>query len=64
VSQDLEGIGSVRAYFLNVADLPAPLAPMTEPSLRDRLRNTFAVASSGMPYMLGLRRRRHIAAAF
>lgn len=63
VSQDLEGIGPVRAYFVDVADLPtAP--PLARPSLLERVRKTLVVAGSGMPYMLGLRRRRRTAAAF
>ena len=63
VSQDLEGIGPVRAYFVDVADLPGPLAPLPAPSLLGRVGRTLAVAGSGMPYMLGLRRRRRTAAA-
>jgi uncharacterized protein DUF2652 len=58
VSQDLEGIGPVREYFLDVADLPGSLPPLSDPSLLERVGRTLAVASSGMPYMLGLRRRR------
>jgi hypothetical protein len=64
VSQDLEGIGPVRAYFLDVADLPDPLPPLPKPTLLERVGRTFAVAGSGMPYMLGLRRTRRTAAAF
>lgn len=64
VAQDLEGIGSVRAYFVDVADLPAPLPPLPDPSLVGRIGRTLAVAGSGMPHMLGLRRRRRTASAF
>lgn len=64
VSQDLEGIGPVRAYFVDVADLPGPPPPVPDPSLLGRVGRTLAVAGSGMPYMLGLRRRRRTAAAF
>jgi hypothetical protein len=63
VSQDLEGIGPVRAYFVDVADLPGPPDPLPEPSLLERVRRTFAVAGSGTPYMLGLRRGRRTATA-
>lgn len=63
VSQDLEGIGPVRAYFVDVADLPAALPPLPDPSLLGRVGRTLAVAGSGMPYMLGLRRRRRTASA-
>jgi hypothetical protein len=64
VSQDLEGIGLVRSYFMDVADLPGSPPPATDPSLLERVRRTLAVAGSGMPYMLGLRRGRRTAAAF
>jgi hypothetical protein len=57
VSQDLEGIGSARAYFVDVADLPASLAPLPDPTLLGRVGRTLSVAAVGMPYMLGLRRR-------
>jgi hypothetical protein len=64
VSQDLEGIGLVRSYFVDVADLPDPLPPLPHPSLLGRVGRTLAVAGSGMPYMLGLRRRRSTVPAF
>jgi hypothetical protein len=64
VSQHLEGIGPVRAYFVDVAHLPESLPPLPGPSLLGRVGRTLAVAGSGMPYMLGLRRRRRAAAAF
>ena len=57
VSQDLEGIGPSRAYFVDVADLPASRAPLPDPTLLGRVGRTLAVAASGMPYMLGRRRR-------
>ena len=63
VSQDLEGIGRARAYFVNVADVPGALAPLPAPSLLGRVGRTLAVAGTGMPYMLGLRRRRRTASA-
>ena len=58
MSQELEGIGAVRAYFVDVDDLDVPLPPLPEPSLLARLGRTLAVAGTGLPYMLGLRRRR------
>jgi hypothetical protein len=61
VLQDLEGIGPVREYFVDVADLPGSFPPLPEPTLLGRLGRTLSVAGSGMPYMLGLRRRRRIA---
>ena len=64
VSQNLEGIGPVRAYFVNVADIPGALPPLPEPSLLGRVGRTLAVAGSGLPHMLGLRRKRRVASAF
>ena len=58
VLQDLEGIGPARAYFVDVADLSDSMPPLPDPSVLARLGRTFAVAGAGMPYMLGLRRRR------
>jgi hypothetical protein len=64
VSQDVEGIGPVRAYFVDVADLPGSLPSLPDPSLLGRVGRTLSVAGSGLPYMLGLRRRRRAASAF
>jgi hypothetical protein len=64
VSQDIEGIGPVRTYFVDVADLPSAPPLQADTSLIGRVRRTLGVAGSGMPYMLGLRRPRRTAAAF
>jgi hypothetical protein len=57
VAQDLEGIGPALAYFVDVADLPASRTPLPDPKLLGRVGRTLSVAVSGMPAMLGLRRR-------
>lgn len=62
VSQDIEGIGPVRAFFVDVDDLGS-LPPLPDPSVLGRLGRTLAVAGAGMPYMLGLKRRRRTAPA-
>jgi hypothetical protein len=64
VSQDLEGIGSVRTYFVDVEDLAGSLPPLPDPTWFGRLRRTAGVVGPGLPYMLGLRRRRRTAAAY
>jgi hypothetical protein len=64
VAHDLEGIGPVREFFVDVADLPGSLAPLPKPPLLGRIGRTFAVAGAGMPQMLGLRRGRRTASAF
>jgi hypothetical protein len=57
VSQDLDGIGSSRAYFVDVSDLPAARAPLPDPTFLGRVGRTLNVAVTGMPLMLGRRRR-------
>ena len=56
VAQDLEGIGASSAYVVDVMDLPAS-APPTGPTFLGRVGRPLAVAASGGPHMLGLRRR-------
>jgi hypothetical protein len=62
LTQDLEGIGPVRTYFVDVGDL-AELPPLPDPSWLGRLGRTVAVVGPGLPYMLGLRRSRRVASA-
>ncbi|WP_022883743.1 DUF2652 domain-containing protein [Glaciibacter superstes] len=62
ISPELEGIGTVRAYFVDVGDLDRSLPPLPAPSWRGRLGRTFAAAGLGLPYMLGLRRPRRAVA--
>jgi hypothetical protein len=63
VPQQLEGIGLVRSYVVDVTDFPGDPAPLPDPSLASRLSRTLGVAGSGLPFMLGLRKRRRTAAA-
>jgi hypothetical protein len=58
VSQELDGIGHVHAYFVDVEDLAGSIPQQPDPSWLGRLGRTLAVAGSGLPYMLGRRRRR------
>ena len=58
VSPELEGFGTVRAYFIDVGDLDEPLAPLPAPQWRGRLSRTFAAVGKGLPYMLGRPTRR------
>jgi hypothetical protein len=55
LTQELEGIGPVRTYFLDVADLAAPLAPLPDPSWPRRIGGTLGMVGRGLPY---IRRRR------
>jgi hypothetical protein len=63
ISHDLEGIGAVRAYFVEIDDLAGSLPPLPEPTWPGRFGRTLDVAGRGLPYMLGLRRRRRAAPA-
>lgn len=63
VSQDLEGIGPVRTYFMGIEDLAGPLPPQPDPSWPGRLGWTVDLVGRGLPYMLGLRRPRRTASA-
>jgi len=58
VSQDLEGIGPVRTYYVDVEDLAGPLPPPPDPSVLGRVGDTVGLVGRGLPYMLRLRRRR------
>jgi hypothetical protein len=63
ISHELEGIGPARAYFVEIEDLAGSLPALPDPPLLGRLGRTFDVAGRGLPYMLGLRRRRRTAPA-
>jgi Protein of unknown function (DUF2652) len=58
IEADAEGIGRVRAFYVDVTDLDVPVPPPTVPTWRGRLGRTAYAAGAGLPYMLGLRRRR------
>ena len=58
ISHELEGIGPVRGYFVDVSPVAASLPPPADPPLFGRIGRTLGVAGSGLPYMLGLRRSR------
>jgi hypothetical protein len=48
VSQDLEGIGAVRAYYVDVADIAGSLAPVPEPRWSRRVGATVGILGRGM----------------
>jgi hypothetical protein len=56
VTMDLEGIGTVDAYYVEVPRLGAPVLPLPEPSGLQRLGGTLGMVGRGLPYALGLRR--------
>jgi hypothetical protein len=62
ISPELEGFGTVNAYYLDVAALDGAPAPLPAPTWPGRLGRTAAAAGLGVPYMLGLRPSRRSAA--
>jgi Protein of unknown function (DUF2652) len=63
VAQNLEGIGPVRTFFIDVEDIAAPLAPLADPSWPRRIGGTVGMVGRGLPYILRRRRPRSAAAA-
>ncbi|MCL3820203.1 DUF2652 domain-containing protein [Aeromicrobium wangtongii] len=58
ISPELEGIGTVRAFFVDVADLDGTLPPLPTPSWGTRIGKTLGAAGRGLPYMVGLKQPR------
>jgi hypothetical protein len=56
VEQDLEGLGQVRAYFVDLRELSEPLPPVPGPRLGTRIAVTLRTIMGGAPYVFGLRR--------
>jgi hypothetical protein len=64
ISQDLEGIGPVRTYFVDVDDIAGSLAPVPDPSWSRRIGGTVGMVGRGLPYILRRRRPRDSASAY
>jgi len=56
LTQELEGIGPVRTYFMDVGDIAAPLAPLPDPSWPRRIGGTLGMVGRGLPYIVRPRR--------
>jgi hypothetical protein len=56
IGQDLEGIGPVRTWFMDVEDIAAPLAALPDPTWPRRIGGTVGMVGRGLPYILRLRR--------
>jgi hypothetical protein len=61
IAQDLEGIGPVRTYFMDVEEIATPLPSLPDPSWARRVGGTFGMVGRGLPYIL--RRRAPAASA-
>ncbi|GAB3314951.1 DUF2652 domain-containing protein [Geodermatophilus aquaeductus] len=62
IAQDLEGIGHVQTYYVDVEDMAAPADPPADPSWRVRIGATFDMVGRGLPHVLPRRRSRALAA--
>ena len=56
VDQELEGLGTMPLYFVELGDLPVELPVVPEPTLPGRLRETFGLGLRALPQLVGLRR--------
>jgi hypothetical protein len=61
LTQELEGIGPVRTYFMDVGDIAAPLASLPDPSWPRRIGGTLGMVGRGLPHIV--RRRQATASA-
>lgn len=58
VRPELEGVGPVRAFYVDAASFEGVTRPRPAPGWRGRLGRTAYAAGAGLPYMLGRRGRR------
>jgi len=63
IAQELEGIGPVQTFFVDVEDIAAPLAPLPDPSWSRRIGGTLGMVGRGLPHVLPRRRSRSLASA-
>ncbi len=63
IEQDLEGIGPVQTFFVDVGDISSPLPPVPDPSWPRRIGGTLGMVGRGLPHVLPRRRSRSLAAA-
>lgn len=63
ISLDIEGIGTVRTYFVEIEDITRSLRPVPDPSWLRRFGATLGILGSGLPYVLRVRRPRRAAPA-
>jgi len=63
MEQDLEGIGPVQTYYVDVQDMAAPLTSLPDPSWLVRIGATLDMVGRGLPHVLPRRRTRSLAPA-
>jgi class 3 adenylate cyclase len=61
IELELEGLGSVKSYFVDIDEVALPLPPPPRLSLPRRLKETLGVVLPAAPVVLGLRKPRSAA---
>lgn len=57
IELDLEGIGRVPTYFVDIEGMASPLAPLPDPSWPQRIGGTFVMVGRGIPHVIRRRPR-------
>ena len=55
--QELDGLGTMPLYFVDLGDFPIELPAVAEPTLAARVRATMGVGVRALPQVVGFRRR-------
>jgi len=63
ITQDLDDIGQVQTFYVDVEDMSAPLTRLAEHSFLLRIGATFDMVGRGLPHVLPHRRSRSLAPA-
>src|SRR5215212_7114897 len=61
IAQDLEGIGRVQTFYVDVEDIAAPDTPLPDPSWLLRIGATLDMVGRGLPHVVPRRRSRSLA---
>lgn len=56
VEQELEGLGTMPLYFMELGELSIEVPGVPEPTLSARLRETVGLGLRAFPQLIGLRR--------
>src|SRR5262245_63566456 len=59
LAQELEGLGVVPTYFMDLAEIAGDAPPAPEVTALGRLRENLGVVLRSLPYLLGLKRPRY-----
>jgi hypothetical protein len=62
ITQDLEGIGEVQGFFVDVHDMAAPPDTLPGPSWPQRIGGTLSMVGRGLPHVIPRRHARSLAA--